>query len=177
MKRVSVVLGAALVLSLAMSGGAQAKCTVACLNHKVRQLSSALIKTEKTVVSLSKTVAQQGQQISAQNQTINQQSQAINGLSPIKQKVDALYECLFEVPISEYGEPSEEIGYLFQFEKEPGLFETTPTTALDVPFEGEPVGAWFLIDGCNTATTAKVKAAAALAPPATGLRQLSRRLP
>jgi len=71
------------------------------------------------------------------------------------------------VPISQYGEPEEGYGYLYE-----NPSETFRTTALDVPFEGESVGAWFLIDGCNGATTASVHTAKALAPPATGLGAL-----
>jgi uncharacterized coiled-coil protein SlyX len=161
MRRVPIALAAVLVLttSLGFATGAQARCSATCLNHKVKQLASALIKTEKTVASLSKTVVQQGQ-------TIAQQSQTISGLSQVDKKVSTLFECLFEVPITEFGRPEVEEGYLYKTET-----ETLPTTALDVPFKGEPVGAWFLIDGCNTAETASVGAVRALAP-TTDLRTL-----
>jgi uncharacterized coiled-coil protein SlyX len=168
MRRVLVALAAVLILtmSLGFATGAQAKCSVTCLNNRVKQLANGLIKAEKTIASLSKTVSQQAQTIASQGQTISQQNQAIGGFGQTREKVDALYECLFEVPITEYGNPEEEEGYLYKTET-----ETLPTTALDVPFEGEPVGAWFLIDGCNPATTASVKATSALAP-VTDLRTL-----
>jgi uncharacterized coiled-coil protein SlyX len=159
MRRAPIALAAVLALSFAFTGSAQARCSVTCLNHRVKQLSSGLIKAEKTIASLSRTVGQQGQ-------TIAQQSQAISGLTQTGKKVDALFECLFEVPITRYGAPGAEEGYLYK-----SATETFPTTALDVPFEGEPVSAWFLIDGCNAAETASIKAASALAP-ATSLRAL-----
>jgi len=151
---------AALVLGLGLSPGAQAKCSVACLNHRVKQLSNGLTKAEKTISSLSRTV-------SAQGQTIAQQQQALAGLGAVGKKVDSLFECLFEVPVTQFGVPEKEEGYLYK-----NLTETVPITALDVPYEGEPIGAWFLIDGCNTIETAGVKAAKALLPPAPNLRTL-----
>jgi uncharacterized Zn-binding protein involved in type VI secretion len=154
MRRVLVATGAALALCLAFAGGAQAKCSVTCLNHKVTQLASAVIKDEKKIASLSKTVSQQGQTIAAQGQTITQQGAAIAGLTQGAKLVASLAECLFEVPLNQYGEPGTE-GYLYE-----NATETFQTTALDVVPKGETVGAWFLIDGCNTITTASVKAAA-----------------
>lgn len=151
MKRVLVALAAVLVLSLSTSTGAEAKCSVTCLNHRVAQLSNGLIRAQKTIASLNRTVSQQGQ-------TIATQEQAIANLGQTKEKVDALYECLFEVPVTQFGEPEEE-GYLYE-----NATETFTTTALDVPFEGEPVGAWFLIDGCNSIETAGLRSARALAP-------------
>jgi len=162
MRRALLALTAALALSLGLGSSAQATCSVTCLNHRVKQLSSGLIRAQRTISSLKRTVSQQGQTISAQQQ-------AIGGLSETGKKVDTLYECLFEVPITEYGVPEEEEGYLYE-----NATETFPTTALDVPFEGEFVGAWFLIDGCNFEETAGIKtagAAKALAP-TTDLRAL-----
>lgn len=170
MRRALLALVAVLVLSGGFSTSAQATCSVTCLNHRVRQLGNGLIRAQRTISSLKQTVGQQGQTIAAQQQ-------ALGGLSETGKKVDTLYECLFEVPITEYGVPEEEEGYLYET-----LTETFPTTALDVPFEGEFVGAWFLIDGCNfeeTAVVGTAKATRALAP-ATDLRTLmqpQRRLP
>ncbi len=157
MRRVLVALAAVLAMSLSLTAGAQARCGSACLNHRVKQLSSGLIRAERKIASLSQTVSQQGQ-------TIATQQQAIAGLGQIGKKVDTLFECLFEVPLSQFGEPEEEEGYLYE-----NATETFPTTALDVPFEGEFVGAWFLIDGCNSSITASVQGARALAPRASGL--------
>lgn len=162
MKRALLALVAILVLSLGLGASAQARCGVTCLNHRVRQLSNGLIRAQRTISSLKQTVGQQGETIAAQQQ-------AIGGLGETGKKVDALYECLFEVPISRYGVPEEEEGYLYE-----NATETFPTTALDVAFEGDFVGAWFLIDGCNPFETARLKAARAARAlaPATDLREL-----
>lgn len=165
MRRALLALAAALALSLSLGASAQATCSVTCLNHRVKQLSSGLIRAQRTISSLKRTVTQQEQANAAQEQ-------AIAGLSQTGKKVDALYECLFEVPVTEYGEPGGPFGYLFQFENKAKELETEPTSALDVPFEGEFVGAWFLIDGCNTAETASLRSAGSLAPPAPNLRTL-----
>lgn len=158
MRRVLIALTATLALSLALSAGAQARCSVACLNHRVQQLSNGLIRAEKKIATL--------------NRTVNQQAQTIAGLGEVGKKVDALYACLFEVPVTQYGEPEAE-GYLYE-----NATETFKTTALDVPFKGEPVSAWFLIDGCNSLTTAGLSSTRALAPAANigALLQPQRRL-
>jgi hypothetical protein len=155
MKRALVAMAAVLALSLVFSGAAQAKCNVTCLNHRVRQLSTGLIKAEKTIASLSRTVSQQGQQISALNQTVAAQGAAISKLGQPDEFVTFLEECLFQVPLNQYGESPGEEGYLYETPA-----ETFRTTALDVVSEGEAVGAWFLINGCNPLETASIKAAA-----------------
>lgn len=167
MRRALLALTAVLALSLGLGASAQATCSLTCLNHRVKQLSSGLIRAQRTISSLKRTVSQQGQTIAAQQQ-------AISGLGETGKKVDALYECLFEVPVTQFGEPGSPFGYLFQFENEAEELETEPTSALDVPYEGEPIGAWFLIDGCNFEETAGIdtaKPSRALAP-ATDLRTL-----
>ena len=153
MRRIVVALTALLVLSLGFGPEAEAKCSVSCLNHRVMQLSNGLTRAEKKIASLKQTVSQQGQ-------TIASQQQALGALGEVGKKVDALYTCLFEVPVTQFGAPEEE-GYLYE-----NATETFKTTALDVPYEGEPISFWTLIDGCNTTATAGVNARSALAPTA-----------
>jgi len=162
MRRALLALVAVLALSLGLGASAQATCSITCLNHRVRQLSSGLIRAQRTISSLKRTVSQQGQTIAAQQQ-------AINGLGETGKKVDTLYACLFEVPISQYGVPEDEEGYVYETPT-----EEFPVTALDVTEEGDFVGAWFFIDGCNPEETAGIgtaKMARALAP-AANLRTL-----
>jgi uncharacterized coiled-coil protein SlyX len=153
MRRIVVALTALLVLSLGFGPEAEAKCSVSCLNHRVMQLSNGLTRAEKKIASLKQTVSQQGQ-------TISSQQQALAALGEVGKKVDALYACLFEVPVTQFGAPEDE-GYLYE-----NATETFKTTALDVPYEGEPISFWTLIDGCNTTATAGVDARSALAPTA-----------
>jgi uncharacterized coiled-coil protein SlyX len=166
MRKVPAIAGALLVLSLAFAAGAEAKCSVTCLSHRVKQLSSGLIKAEKTIASLSKTVGEQGKTIAAQGATISQQgaaiaqqTQKITQLTGLGQETEAVFECLFEAPLTEYGEPEEEIGYLFK-----GEAETFPTTALDITEKGDFISAWFLFDACNETETLSLHRAAGAFP-------------
>jgi len=159
MKRMSVALGAALVLSLAMSGGAQARCSATCLNHKVRQLSSGLIKAEKTIAALSKTVAQQGQQISVLNQTVAAQGATVNGLAGAAKFATLLEKCLYEAPFTEYGDPEGTFGYHYNTGT-----EEIETSALDITEEGGPIDAWFIFDACNPQTTLSINGTGGVFP-------------
>jgi hypothetical protein len=53
------------------------------------------------------------------------------------------------VPLSQYGDPAGSAGYEFNDGTNPTFF----TTALDVTAEGDTVGAWFIVDACEAATT------------------------
>jgi hypothetical protein len=61
----------------------------------------------------------------------------------------ALFNCEEIVPLSQYGDPAGSAGYEFNDGTNPTFF----TTALDVTAEGDTVGAWFIVDACETATT------------------------
>jgi hypothetical protein len=175
MKKLLVASLAALALALVFSSGAEAKCNVACLGHRVNTLTTALIKAQKTIAAQGKTItalsskvtaqeqkiASQGQAISSQGGVINSQGQAIG-------KVNSTLGCLFEAPLTEYGEPEGPFGYLFEFEEE-GVLETIPTTALDVTYPQDFVGGWALFDGCNTAETPSAAASGAVAPTSSSL--------
>jgi hypothetical protein len=159
MRRVLLATAAILALGTAFAGTAQAKCSVTCLNRKVKQLSSGLIKAEKTIASLSKTVSQQGQAITAQNQTIAGQGATIAALSQKTTFVTALEECLYEAPFTEYGDPEGSFGYHFNTGT-----EEIETSALDITEEGDPILAWFVFDACNTQTTLTLNGTSGVLP-------------
>jgi uncharacterized coiled-coil protein SlyX len=172
MKKLLVASLAAFVLVLAFSPGAEAKCNVACLGHRVNTITTALIKAQKTIAAQGKTIAALSGKVAAQEQKLASQSQAISSqggaIAAQNQqlgKVNATFACFFEAPLTEYGEPEGPFGYLFQFEKE-GTPETFPTTALDVTYQGDFVGGWALFDGCNSAETPSAAARGAVAPAA-----------
>jgi uncharacterized coiled-coil protein SlyX len=175
MKKLLVASLAALVLALVLSPAAEAKCNVTCLGHRVNTLTTTLIKAQKTIAAqdkaittLSNKVAAQEQKVAGQGQAISSQSGAINSQGQAIGKVNAVLGCLFEAPLTEYGEPEGPFGYLFQIEEE-GTPETFPTTALDVTYENDFVGGWALFDGCNTAETPAEATASAVAPTTSGL--------
>ena len=176
MKKLLVASLAALALALVFSSGAEAKCNVACLGHRVNTLTTALIKAQKTIATQGKTitalsskVAAQEQKVTSQGQAISSQGGVINSQGQAIGKVRSTFECLFEAPLTEYGEPEGPFGYLFEFEKE-GTPETIPTTALDVTYLGDSVNlGWALFDGCNTAETPSAAASGAVAPASSSL--------
>jgi hypothetical protein len=176
MKKLLVASLAALVLALVLSPTAEAKCNVTCLGHRVNTLTSALIKAQKTIATQGKTisalsskVAAQEQKVTSQGQAISSQGGAINTQGQAIGKVNTVLGCLFEAPLTEYGEPEGPAGYLFEFENE-GTPETIPTTALDVTYPEDFVGGWALFDSCNTAETPSAAASGAVAPASSGLR-------
>lgn len=176
MKKLLVASLAALVLALAFSSAAEAKCNVACLGHRVNTLTTALIKAQRTIASqgkaitaLSSKVAAQEQKVASQGQAISSQGGVINSQGQAIGKVRSTFECLFEAPLTEYGEPEGPPGYLFEFEKG-GSPEVIPTTALDVTYPQDNVGGWALFDGCNTAETPSAASSGAVAPVTSSLQ-------
>ncbi len=166
MRRVLVATAAVLALSAIFAGGAGAKCGVSCLNRKVKQLSSAVIKAEKTIASLSKTVAAQKQEIAAQKAAIASQGATIAGLSQGAKFVTFLETCLFEAPFTQYGDPNGTFGYLFE---EEGGGAPIKRTALDFTAVGDAIDAWFLFNACETQTTLS---ASGVGDPVAGARAL-----
>ena len=171
MKKLLVASLAALVLSLVLSSGAEAKCNVTCLGHRVNGLTTALIKAQKTIAAQGKTITELSGKVAAQEQKVTSQGQAISGqggainaqAQTIKQVTSSL-GCLFEAPLTEYGEPGGPFGYFFQIENEAEGLETILTTGLDVTEPGDFVSGWALFDGCNTAEIASVSSRGAIAP-------------
>jgi uncharacterized coiled-coil protein SlyX len=172
MKKLLVASLAALVLVLAFSASAEAKCNVTCLGHRVKALATALTKAQKTIAtqgqaiaSLTQKVSAQEQKTTAQGQAISSQGNAINAQAQSIKQVNSALGCLFEAPLTEYGEPEGPFGYIFQYEdEETETLKTFPTTALDVTTEGDFVGGWALFDGCNTTEIASAASRSAIAP-------------
>jgi uncharacterized coiled-coil protein SlyX len=171
MKKLLVASLAALILALAFSAGAEAKCDLTCLTHRVKGLSTALTKAQKTIATQSQAIATLSQKVTAQEQKVNAQGQAIAGQSnainaqaQAIEQVKSVFDCLFEAPLTQYGEPEGPYGYIFQFENEAEEPETFPTTALDVTYEGDFVSGWALFDGCNTTEIASTTSRSAIAP-------------
>jgi uncharacterized coiled-coil protein SlyX len=170
MKKLLVASLAALALALVFSSGAEAKCSVTCLNNKVKGLAGALIKAQKTIAAqgqaideLSRKATAQEQKVAGQGQAISGQGGAINAQAQAIKQVSSTLGCLFEAPLTEYGEPEGPFGYIFEFENE-GTLETIPTTALDLTYSGDGIGGWALFDGCNTTKTASTASLGAIAP-------------
>jgi len=175
MKKLLAASLAALVFVLAFSAGAEAKCDVTCLGHRVKALATALTKAQKTIATQSQAITTLNQKVAAQEQKVNTQSQAISGQAgtisaqsqAIKQ-ASSILGCLFDAPITEYGDPEGSQGFIY----DTGT-ETFDTSALNLTFEGDPVTFWTVFDACNTAETASVQASSGALPPVTDLPSLS----
>jgi hypothetical protein len=63
-------------------------------------------------------------------------------------KVQAEMKCFGEIPLTRYGEALGPSGYLFKLERPEGP-QTLATTALDMTYPNDPVGAWVLANACN----------------------------
>jgi uncharacterized coiled-coil protein SlyX len=157
MKKLLAASLTALALTLAFSAGAEAKCNLTCLNHRVNSLSTALIKAQKKIAAQGQTIAGLGQQLGAQDLAISSQQSAVK-------KATSAIACMFEAPLTDYGQPEGPFGYIFQFENKAKELETIPTTALDVTYPGDFVSGWALFDGCNTSETAATASLRAIAP-------------
>ena len=67
-----------------------------------------------------------------------------------KSSTNAFLNCVDEVPLSQYGDFEGTFGYEFSNDGVSTIF----TSALDVTTSGDDVGAWFIIDACNTTNPA-----------------------
>jgi hypothetical protein len=67
-----------------------------------------------------------------------------------KRSTNAFLNCEADLPLSQYGDSAGTFGYEFSNDGVSTIF----TTALDVTTSGDDVGAWFIIDTCNTTNPA-----------------------
>jgi hypothetical protein len=67
-----------------------------------------------------------------------------------KRSTNAFLNCEADLPLSQYGDSEGSFGYEFSNDGVSTIF----TTALDVTASGDDVGAWFIIDTCNTTNPA-----------------------
>ncbi len=85
-------------------------------------------------------------QVEAQDQYISWLEERSERLEA---KVSGLLKCLGEVPLSRYGEEQGPSGYVFNLNAPEGP-TTLTTTALDITYPKDPVGAWVLVNVCNS---------------------------
>jgi hypothetical protein len=84
----------------------------------------------------------------------------VNSLSKLvrtdTRAMTALRLCLYEVPVSLYGDSSGSGSFGYWYSSSSGASPVL-AAALDATPSGDQVSAWMLTDGCNTATTATVR--------------------
>jgi hypothetical protein len=67
-----------------------------------------------------------------------------------KRFTNAFLNCEADIPLRQYGDSAGTFGYEFSNDEVSTIF----TTALDVTASGDDVGAWFIINTCNTTNPA-----------------------
>jgi hypothetical protein len=63
-------------------------------------------------------------------------------------KALSAFKCFAEIPLTRYGEETGPSGYLFNLNGPAGP-QTLATTALDLSYPDDAVGAWIFVDACN----------------------------
>lgn len=148
MRKKILVVGV-LLLALAPATAA-AKCQFACINHRLAEakglhLNERLEETEASLASQRQTISALERRVGTL-ETWNAQiaAQAAETAS----RLAFFRSCFGEVPISQYGQEAGPLGYVFQFKGPLGI-EALTTTALDVTYDPDPVGAWLWVNACN----------------------------
>ncbi len=136
---VGLALLAALLTFLVFAGSSEGRCGLKCLNRQVNALRLQYLPLRMQRLE----------------ERIDAQSAYVSWLEARDAKLEAevsgllsFQHCTAEVPLSRYGEPTGPSGYVFRLEgKEGPAF--LPTTALDLTYPNDPVGAWALVNACN----------------------------
>lgn len=142
MKRVLAI--ATLVLAL-LPASAVAKCRFACLSHKVTDLKALSFELRERIEDDEERISQLVG-FTVFYRTRSNSLEAAN--AQLATRLDNFQRCLGEVPVSRYGEEQGPAGYVFQYQGPLGL-GSLPTTALDVTYGRDPVGAWIWANTCN----------------------------
>lgn len=143
-------IGLALILFvLAMLGPfkshAATRCRFACVAHKVTDLKTLTLGLEAELGEAEDRLDQQ----TAAMEGLRGRVSALEGRNAqLATWASSFQRCLGEVPISRYGEEQGPAGYVFQYQGPLGL-GSLPTTALDVTYDPDPVGAWIWVNACN----------------------------
>ena len=121
---------------LAFAGLGEAGCRSRCLNEKFALIRKSHLNQRLEVVE----------------RRLEAQDRYIAWLEERAQKVEdrlaSFQRCFTQLPITRYGEDLGPSGYIFNLEGPEGLM-TFPTTALDVSYAKDPVGAWLWVNPCD----------------------------
>lgn len=138
-RAVLLALASALITFLIFAGSSEGRCGVKCLNRQVNALHLQYLPIR---------VKRLEERLDAQDAYVAQLQERIAKLEQGKAGLSTFLRCTAEVPLTRYGQPQGPSGYLFQLDRPEGA-TTFPTTALDLTYPRDPVGAWALVNGCN----------------------------
>lgn len=137
-----LTLGLILIGLWALAGSAHAYpkgCRLPCLNQKLADIRELHLGERLQAVE---------HRLTAQDQYISWLEERATRAEAKLAKLSPLQDCFGEVPVTRYGQELGPSGYLFQLERS-GVPQTLATTALDVSYPNDPIGAWMLVNACN----------------------------
>lgn len=143
-----LAVGAAFCALLWAAQFSHASCGFGCLHRQIEAIRRQTLPTR--VLRLEERLAQDETQIKVQGAQIARlEAQASQVERPLS-KLQAVLNCFGEVPITRYGNELGPSGYLFHLEGSSPL--TIATTALDITYPKDPVGAWIYANSCRSPT-------------------------
>jgi hypothetical protein len=123
-----------------------ASCGFGCLHRQIEAIRRQALPVR--VLRLEERMASAERRLQAQDTYITSlEARAITAEDRLA-KLSAFQQCFGEVPLSRYGQELGPSGYLFKLERPEGP-QTLATTALDVTYPDDPVGAWVFANACN----------------------------
>lgn len=158
MKRSLIAVALASAFAFVAAGPASASCKkISCVNGKISTLTSK----DNTLRSEVSTLTSEDNTLTSEVNTLTSE---VNTLTPEVSNdhtvVGDFTSCFEELPITQYGDPAGTFGYEFSNDGATNFY----TTALDATASGDAIGAWFLVDACNSQTTASTAHVAGRAP-------------
>lgn len=122
-----------------------ASCGFGCLHHQIEAIRRQALPVR--VLHLEERLSADEKRLEDQGQYITWLEERATTAEDKLAKFAAFQQCFGEVPLSRYGQELGPSGYLFRLEGPEAL--TLATTALDVTYPGDPVGAWVFANACN----------------------------
>jgi len=133
-----VALSLFLGMLLVFAGHGETSCRLRCLNQKFALIHKSHLNQRLEVVE---------RRLEAQDQYISWLEERAQR---VEERLASFQRCFAQLPLTRYGEEFGPSGYVFELQGEEGPL-VFPTTALDVSYLKDPVGAWFWVNGCNAA--------------------------
>lgn len=122
-----------------------ASCGFGCLHRQIEAIRRQALPTR--VLRLEERLNADEKRLEAQSAYITSLEARAIAAEVALAKFAAFQQCFGEVPLSRYGQELGPSGYLFRLEGHEPL--TIATTALDVTYPEDPVGAWVFANACN----------------------------
>lgn len=144
MMRRGLLLG---IFVLALSPGlSQASCGFGCLHRQIEAIRRQALPVR--VLHLEERLTSDEKRLEAQDAYIAWLEDRATKTEDKLAQFSAFQQCFGEVPLTRYGEELGPSGYLFRLQDEKES-QMLATTALDVTYPEDPVGAWVFANACN----------------------------